>query len=317
VRSLVTKKGDTMAILSVEDITGTISAVLFPRTWDKFRDLVEPDIVLVLNGKADTSRGDVQIIVDTVSQDFEVVQPVEELPKLESLRLSWMDDERAESGDERVTSPYDEETGELVSDRTSEIEPEPVSEAIMPATAGASIPTALPIEPAPAPAVSVSPADPGSGTDMEVPGWLDAELDQGWVPDAPRSSAPHADGPPPASAARPRDLREALTSTEQPTVRRPRRPTPAPVAPSAPRRLLKLFLWRSGDSTADRRKMRRLHGFVTEYPGTDQFCFIVQDGERRVRIDYKQYPIQIHDDMLDTLRQELGAENVVVEELDL
>jgi DNA polymerase-3 subunit alpha len=63
--------------------------------------------------------------------------------------------------------------------------------------------------------------------------------------------------------------------------------------------------------------MRRLHGFVTEYPGTDQFCFIVQDGERRVRIDYKQYPIQIHDDMLDTLRQELGAENVVVEELDL
>jgi DNA polymerase-3 subunit alpha len=92
IRSLITKKGDSMAILTIEDITGTLNAVMFPRTWNEHRDKVVNDGVLVVYGKADTSRGDVQIIVDSVTQDFEVVTPVEELRRLEDLQLPWMEE---------------------------------------------------------------------------------------------------------------------------------------------------------------------------------------------------------------------------------
>lgn len=71
-RTIVTKRGDTMAVVSLEDIQGNIDCVLFARTWAEAREMVEVDRVVIVMGKVDTSRGDVQILADRVSQNFEV-----------------------------------------------------------------------------------------------------------------------------------------------------------------------------------------------------------------------------------------------------
>jgi DNA-directed DNA polymerase III PolC len=72
-RTIVTKNNDTMAIVTLEDMTGTIDCTLFPRTWSKFAEIITPDALIVVRGKCDTSRGDMQVIVDNVTQNLEVV----------------------------------------------------------------------------------------------------------------------------------------------------------------------------------------------------------------------------------------------------
>jgi len=50
-RSLVTKKGDDMAFVTLEDSFGEIELVLFPSTWAKTSHMVEVGSLLVVEGK--------------------------------------------------------------------------------------------------------------------------------------------------------------------------------------------------------------------------------------------------------------------------
>src|SRR5258707_15074500 len=57
VRRVVTRKGQIMAYASLEDLTGTVDIVLFPRVFEETRLLFEPDKVLVVQGKVDARAG--------------------------------------------------------------------------------------------------------------------------------------------------------------------------------------------------------------------------------------------------------------------
>ncbi len=51
VRKLITKKGDEMVFLQVEDLTGTVEVVVFPRDYYKNRDLIFVDNKVLIKGK--------------------------------------------------------------------------------------------------------------------------------------------------------------------------------------------------------------------------------------------------------------------------
>jgi DNA polymerase III subunit alpha len=57
VRRVVTRKGQIMAYASLEDLTGSVDIVLFPRTFEQVRLLFEPDKVVVVQGKVDARAG--------------------------------------------------------------------------------------------------------------------------------------------------------------------------------------------------------------------------------------------------------------------
>ena len=57
VRRVVTRKGQIMAYASLEDLTGTVDIVLFPRVFEQARLLFEPDKVVVVQGKVDARAG--------------------------------------------------------------------------------------------------------------------------------------------------------------------------------------------------------------------------------------------------------------------
>ncbi len=72
-RKIPTKNHDMMAVASLEDRFGTIDAVLFPRTWAKFQDLMEDGKVVKVIGKLDLKRNDPQIICEIVEDKFTAV----------------------------------------------------------------------------------------------------------------------------------------------------------------------------------------------------------------------------------------------------
>jgi DNA polymerase-3 subunit alpha len=57
VRRVVTRKGQIMAYATLEDLTGSVDVVVFPRQFEQYRLLFEPDKVLVVQGKVDARAG--------------------------------------------------------------------------------------------------------------------------------------------------------------------------------------------------------------------------------------------------------------------
>jgi DNA-directed DNA polymerase III PolC len=312
VRKVTTKKGDMMGIITIEDITGTIIAVLFPRTWGEFQGLIVEDQIVIVQGKVDTSRGDLQIIVDKVSQELGYAELADAAPPPDlNMAFSWMPDEPAS----------DSINGEPDNGDSA---PEPVRSApprrdppVRPSAASA----ALPAEPS------------HLTTDLEEPGWLAAE--EGDLPAPPQfeyhnntghitgiaqpepeppAARSHKITPPPAPAARPRSP-ESDSPAEPLEVRRPRRTPPPAPAPEPSGRMLTLTIHRSDDAARDQRRMKMLHDRLIQYPGTDQFRFILRGaGQKTVCMNFSKFPIAISEATLALAEEILGAENVLVEE---
>ena len=57
-RDLVTKKNELMTFLEVEDLEGSFEAVVFPRTYERDRDKLTADNILIIQGKLDIREND-------------------------------------------------------------------------------------------------------------------------------------------------------------------------------------------------------------------------------------------------------------------
>jgi len=64
VKPVVTKKGDHMAILQIEDITGHTEAVVFPKSYERIHQHIKAESRLMLWGKIDRRDEQTQFIVD-------------------------------------------------------------------------------------------------------------------------------------------------------------------------------------------------------------------------------------------------------------
>ncbi|UCG25974.1 MAG: DNA polymerase III subunit alpha, partial [Chloroflexota bacterium] len=77
-RTHVTKKGDSMAFGSLEDLQGTVELIFFPSIWKRVRSLVEVDRVYLITGKVRTENGDrAQVIVERIQNDLTVARPAD------------------------------------------------------------------------------------------------------------------------------------------------------------------------------------------------------------------------------------------------
>ncbi len=58
IRRLTTKKGDSMLVAMLEDLESSIELVAFPKSYEKYRQLLQDDALLRVNAKVDKSRRD-------------------------------------------------------------------------------------------------------------------------------------------------------------------------------------------------------------------------------------------------------------------
>ncbi|NJM85309.1 MAG: trans-splicing intein-formed DNA polymerase III subunit alpha C-terminal partner DnaE-C [Leptolyngbyaceae cyanobacterium SL_1_1] len=64
VKPVVTKKGDRMAIVQVEDLTGQSEGVVFPRSYERIGQYIEADVRLMIWGKVDRRDDRAQLIIE-------------------------------------------------------------------------------------------------------------------------------------------------------------------------------------------------------------------------------------------------------------
>jgi DNA polymerase-3 subunit alpha len=68
VRRIMTKTRSQMAVLMIEDLHGTIEAVVFPRVYERGAELWREDAILVLEGKVDSRSDRTQLVVDRAEE---------------------------------------------------------------------------------------------------------------------------------------------------------------------------------------------------------------------------------------------------------
>lgn len=76
VKSIRTKKGETMCFLTVSDDTKELSAVMFPESYRKYASFAQKGEILFLQVKADKRNGELQLIVNQAEDLKEVKAPM-------------------------------------------------------------------------------------------------------------------------------------------------------------------------------------------------------------------------------------------------
>jgi len=72
VRPYTTKTGKAMGFVSAEDIQGNLELVLFPRTWDKYREQMTVGQIIIVEGKVDQSNPPSKILVEVIKTEIKV-----------------------------------------------------------------------------------------------------------------------------------------------------------------------------------------------------------------------------------------------------
>ncbi len=81
IKEIVTKKGDRMAVIQIEDLTGRAEVVIFPKTYEKVRLNLQKDARLMIWGKVDRRDEQSQIILDEM-------QPIDSV-RMVKIHLSY------------------------------------------------------------------------------------------------------------------------------------------------------------------------------------------------------------------------------------
>jgi DNA polymerase III subunit alpha len=248
-----TRKGDLMGFVSIEDLQGHLELVIFPRTWREVSGWLAVEQIVVIRGKVDSrGSGSPKIIADSLSRDFNVTRSREAQPLPGMARPEpWPEAAakpvaapgQAPAPGAAAQAPVWDETGPppWLDDEVPYFEDGTMPEAEQPTNDGS------PAQPAPAqaPATQHKPNGAnGSGG-----------------PAAPKNSG--GNGGTARRLAALRESRQSAPSSEQP-----------------PRRII-ITVQSTGDKERDRRRMRRLHGLLTSYPGQDMFEFAVYDYDKR------------------------------------
>ena len=243
VRPHQTKKGDPMGFVSVEDLQGHLELVVFPRAWKDISPWVAIEQIIFIKGKVDAKgSGSAKILVDSLSREFKVTKPLTPArPMLMEAPSPWWDDE--------LPLPTDET--ETLDDRS------PVISVDLPAPA-VSVTQAMPqpvamLQAIPVPAeVVVAPMRVESNS-----GGNGKRLAR--APEVQTRTKPMVNG---------YAVREAAGVYQ---------PSPASSQP----RCIVVTIQASGDKDRDTRRMRRIHGLLTSYPGLDFFEFRIYEHDQR------------------------------------
>ena len=92
IKTHITKKGDSMAFLQLEDLSGQLEAIVFPRTYQEIQKLLTENQLVIIDGKVDKQDDKIQIIVENMESAENLLEQVKvtqsATPKLPSHVLS-------------------------------------------------------------------------------------------------------------------------------------------------------------------------------------------------------------------------------------
>jgi DNA polymerase-3 subunit alpha len=264
IRPLQSRNGKAMAFATIEDLTGPIELILFPKVWEKAKAIVKEEAVLVVEGKAEGGSGIPRVLVDSVTADIKqaaaVVQPAAPASSISAAPQMPAEEDWYPPPEDPRDDPIISDLGPVIPAAIAAVNTEPR----LPVAAANSH-----FEP-----ISPMPDDPKVESGLPIPAALVA------VKPEPAAMTGILAG----ATIDPGSLIQAITPKMEPAV-----PTPAASPASAKidgPRLILLYIRESGNRARDTRRLRILYGLLTSYPGTDHFAFHISEAERTYRLEF-------------------------------
>jgi len=62
-----TKNGNLMAFITLEDLEGTVEIIAFPKVFEKCKEIIKKDEIVVIEGRLDVTEGKTKIIAEKIS----------------------------------------------------------------------------------------------------------------------------------------------------------------------------------------------------------------------------------------------------------
>jgi DNA polymerase-3 subunit alpha len=107
-RRITTKKGDTMCIVQLEDMTGTIGVTVFPRAYEETAELWVEDSVVIVSGEVQVRRDEPGILCNSVEQMHAIEEEMnrKQFEISITVQLSGSDDKSVSNDRIRVLDLY-------------------------------------------------------------------------------------------------------------------------------------------------------------------------------------------------------------------
>lgn len=290
-RQHLTKKGNNMGFVTLEDMYGKIDLVIFPSVWEKVYHLIEMDAVIQAEGRVDASRGDPKILVDNLT-------PV----VLDDLQVD-VEDELVDKGESSTVTEDDfleDYLPDLPFDETETVHSPDEVENFGQAKGqmnepGRNAPT----------------GDNKLNLKTEADSSHPSDEDKGANQTQNTNRTQVAAGYTQSSTAVDTKVREASRKTSEYHMFS----TPLPKAEPLPRsdqkpRCIYITLNSCGDKRKDVLRLRRIHDILVSRPGKDQFAFRVNENGWWYEIDFPNVTTGLTEPLINKLEGMMGSNNI-------
>jgi DNA polymerase-3 subunit alpha len=344
IRHHQTRSGKPMGFVTIEDLQGTIELVVFPRTWNRYLEIIDYDKIVLVEGKVDADGAEPKILVDSISTEFSMTtsldapverrqrpaggaasdrsstppkqqpdNPVEEAPheshppqQQDEAPLEELDWETADMPPPPTTFPDDWGYPTAKIEDSIEDSVEDAEEQTQPETDPST-----PDEVQEGPSAQEKTARPATVENVSQ-----APVVAASEPPATSQLDSQAETPLPAVKAPPKmDADAQRQVSESPEATR-YLVSPGTTQPSADQVYMVTVVLRStGDKTRDVLRLRRIHGIVTSFPGNDRFAFHLFERGRGYLLEFPNFTAGICPEMLERVTNLVGQDNVKVESI--
>ncbi|MBK9601798.1 MAG: DNA polymerase III subunit alpha [Anaerolineales bacterium] len=327
VRPYTTKTGKPMGFVTIEDIQGNIELVLFPKTWEKFRETLTVGQIVIVEGKVDQGNPPAKILVDIVRTEINMTVPADDqygkqdlTPKPLLPRAEADAPLRPQTPQPKPT-PFDQTQGR----------PAPVQKATQPpqqkpaesTNQRVSVPQVA--EPAPVYVTPISPVD----DDMPPPpdnfpdGWENEwqpSFDEAAIASKPEPKFKKNEEVTPPLVTR---AVAALTNADEVDQAEDKHEAilPSLYVPLVkenkdkehPPQQITIILRSTGDHERDKRRIKTLYGTLISHHGRDKFSFQIFENGKGHLIDFPNDTTRICPELLERLKKLMGEESWRVE----
>ncbi len=320
IRPHTTKKGDPMGFVAIEDVQGVIDLVIFPRTWEKYRDLIDFDAIVMVDGKVDAQGAEPKILVDHISTELNQVSPLGESYSSSGGRS---DSHFGVAPDPqpgiRPQVGSDESPPQKVPEEMPDYAPEPWDDQVLPPP-----PDAFPVDweevdgtpvvPAEAPVDELVEAHASDAQTEESPPKVSLveealSLAEGFQEVQQLQELIAEDDPPSDTTSDAADLSEALVEPKPPLIQ------PLPALDGDDVHMITVIMRPTLGRIRDSLLMRRIFGKLISYPGVDRFAFHIFEDGRGYLLDFPNYSTRLNPDLISELQALVGEENLRLEKI--
>jgi len=295
IRPHTTKKGDPMGFATLEDVQGNIDLVIFPRTWAKYRDYIDFDNIVMVDGKIDARGAEPKILVDHITTELNHVTPLgNPVPKGPGFDAAPVPPQDTPPQPERSEPNAKQVSEEAPSFDTDGLPPPP--EAFPDDWNEINNVTSVPAPP---------PIDEDEVEEIQERGSLVEEAlslaeEFQEVQQLQEIISEEADSD---------DPNPAIAESTPPAVQ------PLPALDGDDIHMITVILRPTLGRIRDSLLMRRIFGKLISFPGIDRFAFHIFEEGRGYLLDFPNYSTHLNPDLIAEINELMGEENVRIEKI--